>query len=96
MLFRSEKKSDFHADAWINFEDKNKPYMEIDIKEKEFPQRNLTKAKDKMNIIVFCFDAISRAQFFRSYPKTSKYLEKYFDDRQNKNLPSKGYQFFRG
>jgi len=65
--------------------------LEIDIKEKEFPQRNLTKAKGKMNVIVFCFDAISRAQFFRSYPKTSKYLEKYFDDTQNKELQSKGF-----
>jgi hypothetical protein len=52
-----------------------------------------------MNIMNLFFDAMSRAQYFRSFPKTVAYLEKFFkhpDTEESKKLPSKGFQFFRG
>jgi hypothetical protein len=43
-------------------------------------------------------DTISRRQFFRSYPKTAAYLEKFYNTKhpEHDSAPSKGYQFFRG
>ena len=42
-----------------------------------------------MNILIYFIDTISRRQFFRSYPKTVKFLERYFD--QEEELDSKAF-----
>ena len=126
-----KNKSDFTADCWINFEDKEKPFLEIDVQEKQMsknpefaPYTNGTgngipdksfsdikisnssaytnkptdlkeegdsKDKEKMSIMILLFDAVSRREFFRSFPKTVEFMEKFYDPNQNKKLPTRGF-----
>jgi hypothetical protein len=47
-----KKKSDFKADSWIDFTDRNSPKFGVDIQERAFPDRDFKKSAGRMNIIV--------------------------------------------
>ena len=48
-----QTRDQFSADVWVNFEDRQNPFVEIDIQEKSLPKRDTAKTEGKMNVIVW-------------------------------------------
>lgn len=78
---------------------KTKPNLEIKIKKNKTLIQQRTKISDKIkvkpffkNVLIFFFDTISRAHFFRKFPKTINYLEQY--TKYQRNYKKKILQFF--
>lgn len=76
-------KNEFIPEVFVILK-KTKPNLEIKIKKNKTLIQQRTKISDKRkekpffkNVLVFFFDTISRAHFFRKFPKTINYLEQY-------------------
>ena len=80
------------------------PYgqMKININYKEdlAKERKLKEKKDTNNVLFLFLDNLSRNQFYRQYPKTIKFLEKFlsyegFNPNANLNEKYHGFEFYK-
>lgn len=95
----NSKKDSFNHEVVINFTGK-KSKIDINIKRdeklvierKERYERKGKKNLITKNLIIFYIDAFSRRHFFRKFPKTASWLEKYYSFDKTKYTKTKEYK----